>query len=282
MAKQLLYCLLTHNSPKQTLRLLQAIYNEHDQFIIHVDQAASADYRALIARITQGLANLRVVSTRTCSWGGFSLVRATLDMHVVGMATNPNWSHALLLSATHLPVWSAERIRRWLHDGVSVLGWYDSPPAGDAGWLEAAKSRIEWEFVEKQGEGNIRGAYLGEPEFRYYKGPQWHALSREHIKYVLGRNQDSMFHRLSRSHVPDEAFFQTILLNSDFRQTCRNEWATTDIWKPNSWNPEIIDLEGYRDAIADPKSPFVRKIAEDIADEDAMKTLIGVTLRCAD
>ena len=157
MNKSILYCLLLHDNPRQTLRLLRAIYNRFDQFVLHVDRAAATDYVLLLAAISEAYPNISVLSKRACSWGGFSLVQAEMDMLKAGLQNGHPWTHAVLLSGTHLPAWPIARLRNWLVEGTSFMSWYEFPHREvrpDHPWAGSVWDRFGWSYQEEPGKAH--------------------------------------------------------------------------------------------------------------------------------
>jgi hypothetical protein len=279
----MLYCILTHGSPRQTGRLLRAIYTRDDRFVIHIDQGAEPDYRIYVVMLAQALPNVHVISTRRCSWGGFSLIEATLDMLRLGLAADRGWDYAILLSATHLPVWPRSRFVQWLPKGRSVMLWADVPSAGDPGWASQFADRIELEYEEEPGVGMRPVRHLGRPPFIYCKGGQWNILTRAHVRYVLEEADPAIVDRLRRSAVADEAYFQTVLRNSPVFGECWWNRSTAVIWPPGAPRPATLGLREYAEAAPSARVPFIRKIAEDLADEsEAASVIDSIQARPAD
>ncbi len=221
MSAPILYCILTHAFPRQTLRLLRAIYNETDLFVIHVDRSATPDYIDLIRSRAAPFLNIHVISNHVCSWGGFSLVATEIDMLKTGFAveTTP-WTHAVFLSGTHLPAWPREKIRAWLVEDESCINWFEFPQTEtcpEDKWGMAIWSRFNWYYEEEPGTGMKKIERAPPLGFIYGTGSQWVALARAHAGFALRPESDLIRTRLATTDVADEAYFQTILANSSYR-----------------------------------------------------------------
>jgi hypothetical protein len=81
--------------------------------------------------------------------------------------------------------------------------------------------------------------------------------------------------RLARTAVPDEAFFQSVLLNSDYRDRIRQEKTTVAIWGDGGGHPRVLDLPGYINYGKGAGAPFIRKIAEILGDEAEVERAIN-------
>lgn len=96
-----------------------------------------------------------------------------------------------------------------------------------------------------------------------YGGWTWWCITRstaEYIeKFIKDRPDYIKFHKFS--HVPDEMFFQTILLNSEdknIRDSIVNKTLTYTKWIPQQPHPEILTMNNYEEIIKTDKL-FARK-----------------------
>ncbi|MDE1149443.1 MAG: beta-1,6-N-acetylglucosaminyltransferase [Azospirillaceae bacterium] len=256
-----------HAELQQLGRLLRTLYNEDDYFIIHIDRRAKSSTLIGVSHLVESLKNVSVISTRTCSWGGVSLVDATLDMMALGLRLHPVWSHAVILSATHLPVQTAEQIRRWAPAGKSILSWDRISGADCPKWLAGTYDRIEWEYVEIPGAGMRKADKLGPVEFSYFKGSQWCTIARPHVEFVVENMHSAIATRLRKSNMADEAFFQTMLLNSPHAASCAQGDSTAAKWVSGASRPAMLSLDELTEMSKTTKKPFIRKVAENLGDE---------------
>jgi hypothetical protein len=241
-------------------------------YVIHVDIKASAEYRNLISSLEQLFPNVLVISTQLCQWGGQGLVCATQDMLSVGLSVNDEWQHAILLSGTHLPTWPLDRIRAWLIPGKSMFRYRVVPITGNESenpWAVGRLNRVRWHYTVNSDGRMQRGREIELPDFTYVSGGQWVVLTREHAAYSVGHENSGIRSRLMVTDILDEAFFQTMLFNSEHFKNCVNELSTFTDWSTVP-APKSYTLPEYLAVIKDAKHPFVRKIYEDLGDEDAV------------
>jgi Core-2/I-Branching enzyme len=269
--QKILFCILVHNDPRQTLRLIRSIYNCNDYFNIHVDQKAGAPYTRLLDALSRLYPNIRVVSTFRCGWGGFSLVRASNALLDLGFREHSDWTHAFLLSATHLPLMPVEAIRASLTPGKSCFEWRelksDTVLAPEDHWLQTFYDRFEWSFDETGDGKMVKGEWLGRPGFSYFVNSQWVMLARAHVGYVLNAAGDAMAQRLAHSNVADEAYYHTLLKNSVWSDDCLCKNSTITFWSAGASSPKTLSLETYKDLAAAPLAWFTRKFVDDLGDE---------------
>lgn len=72
--------------------------------------------------------------------------------------------------------------------------------------------------------------------------------------------------QLKSCNVPEEFFFQNIIMYSSFRETVCNNSLIFSKWIGNSPNPEVIDERDF-DNIAASGAVFARKFASGVSDE---------------
>ena len=78
-----------------------------------------------------------------------------------------------------------------------------------------------------------------------YYGSQWWNLTNNAIKYILDYNENNpqYLKRFNYTWGSDEFFFQSILLNSEFRDKCINNCARYLIWQNGT--PKIFTIKDY-------------------------------------
>jgi hypothetical protein len=104
----------------------------------------------------------------------------------------------------------------------------------------------------------------------FYAGSQFWCLSPKHCLYVLGvaNKWSSLF---QRSLIPDELFFQTILMNSKFFAELINEQGTHTRWEKNAASPSLLRIKDLPELMRSP-SYFARKFDLD-QDQQIMDVL---------
>jgi hypothetical protein len=114
-----------------------------------------------------------------------------------------------------------------------------------------------------------------------YVGSQWWALSRECgqyiVKYVRENPQVVRFFR--HSHVPDESFIQTVVMNSPFRDSVANTGLRYVEWD-GGFNPRVLEKSDLG-AIQASGCPFARKLVLGAVKELSGRTVSSETLMLA-
>ena len=209
-----------------------------------------------------------IVPPRRCHWGGFSLVEATLD--ALELLLEGEFDHAVLLSGQDYPVSPPRRFERRLSalDGRSVLR---AVPLPIEYWgAEGGCERYErWHVVSR------RALHVRLPWRRRlpgglvpYGGGMWWALSRPAVEHVVhhARTDRSLMRFFKHVLIPDEMFFQTVIMNSHLRDTLVNEDIHYLRWAEGAGRPSVLQAEDLGPALA-AGFPFARKFDVEVAPE---------------
>jgi hypothetical protein len=103
------YGILCHNSSEYVQEQYRLLYRPETRFIYHADEKSPAGLKDLLSRLALSNPNVSVITPLMCSWAGFSLTQAMLN--IIGAATQlENWDHLVFLSELHLPLQNHEYI----------------------------------------------------------------------------------------------------------------------------------------------------------------------------
>lgn len=226
-----------------------------DDFIIYVnlDRKCALDPAAVDP-------GARLVRERIdVHWGGFSQVQATLNALREIVAAVPAFDKVLFLSAQDFPLLSNARLKQELAAlaGQELL---DVVQIGPQGW----NVPFRYQYFSHEGSGAPRrlldslanrllratGRKRHLPaRLQPWGGSSWWALSRACIVELLARlEREPAIIRFFRSvQCPDEMFFQTLVMNSRFRERVLSRNFRYIQWpEQGARNPEVLaehDLE---------------------------------------
>jgi hypothetical protein len=96
----------------------------------------------------------------------------------------------------------------------------------------------------------------------YYGGSCWFSISKECVNYCIGyiENNPNVFSELKYTLLAEEIFFQTLILNSPFKEKVVNDNIRYIDWEFRNGNsPAVLD-DSDRDKLGDPDKLFARKI----------------------
>ena len=211
--------------PAQLVRLVRRLQSTRRTFLIHVDRrTASSVFNEMVSGVA-GLDNVHFLTRHDCHWGDFGHVRATL----AGL------DH---LGATGVP-----------YDYVALLTGQDyplTPGVAAEARLGAAYGRSWMNYRPLPVEGLEAGGYARLPSrvlpygLHPYFGSGYWILHRTAIEYVRGflARHPLYVPYFERVVVPDEMFFQTILLNSPLRDRIENDDLRLILWP----GPKVLTM----------------------------------------
>ncbi|GMI52901.1 hypothetical protein ScalyP_jg981, partial [Parmales sp. scaly parma] len=276
----LLYVILTHKNPSQTIRLISALSAVGHSFVIHVDSRASSNptHIALVNHyLDHPLVHVVPDSYRvSVNWGGFSIVQATLNAIKYGFGIGRDGSaldfHKVVsIASTSYPLVSNSAIRKEIAKYPLDMNLVEIRPSPNT------PSPHTWHYFVECDEKVHRIYRLPlPPNIDMYVGSQWFVISREFAKYLVSppdksnlttihnskpKKKHKKQHRKDRSvpdgtivqnyyeygqHVvvADENFFATLLKNSRFCHKHTNEnflHVQFDDWENNKNKAEERD-----------------------------------------
>jgi hypothetical protein len=205
-------------------------------------------------------------------WGSFSQVEATLNSLREIVAAEPGFDKVLFLSAQDFPLLPNTR----LHDELARLTdreLLDTVSIGPQGW------NVPFRYQYFYREGGSRAARLAcalanralrlagarrrlPAGLAPFGGSSWWALSRPCIVELLARfDRDPRIARFFRTVLcPDEMFFQTLVMNSRFRDRVLPHNFRYIQWPENgARNPKVLDDADY-ERIRASSAHFCRKL----------------------
>jgi hypothetical protein len=219
------YVILVHNNEtlKGAQMLLEAIYSEHDTFVLHVDKqyTMTDEDQAYWQNIPQNV--IQVDKRMEVMWGSLLMVKATLLS--LRTATNHDWDYAFLLDGLSFPMTSsAERNRR-----LSLLPADHVQFDGLRPLCEYNPIRNVVDHFCSRGKGRCLNERCDRMRFTpkngvVWRGSQWGLMSRSFVEYVLGEEEDELqpwMEYFKSTLIPDESLFHTIAMNSGFRKKVR-------------------------------------------------------------
>lgn len=265
------YIISAYKYPELLIRLISRLATDRTSFFVHVDK--KTDYQ-VFNRMIYGLGHLpkvRFLRRHECVWGGFGHVAATLEGIAEMLRTGTSFDYAILLTGQDYPIKPNRYISAFLEErkGMLFLDFFPLPAdvwrnqgiVGGMVRVEAWHWRIfqrhVW-FPQNQDFPIKRRFPLG---FKPYGGSSYWCLPRESIEYIYDsttRNR-GLVNFFRCVDVPDEIFFQTILLNSPLAEMVVNDDLRYIDWKdPDAGSPAVLCKSDLGNLLSSPKL-FARK-----------------------
>lgn len=283
------YLILAHTNPKQLALLVASLHTAQSKIHVHIDKNVAIEPFLFLADrciFIQDRVRIRA--------GGMSMIQATLrgmqHIHAAMWAGD----HLVLMSGQDFPIKSATHIhkaiekvwyksiiecikqpdRKWnTVNRVTHYWFYDRAiPFGIDAWLKKYIGKI-WNISSFK--SSLLGGILNRTlthvlprrkflldHYELYSGSQWAVFSAEAIDYIMHfcstDKWQSYVHFMKYAGVPDEFFFQTLLMNSPLKDKILNDLARY-IDRSFQWEwPKILRLEDYPQLLGSSKL-FARK-----------------------
>lgn len=289
------FVVLAHDRPELLGRLPAALRHPDARVYLHVDKRVALPPFAA-ALEGAGAGEVTLLPRYATAWGSPELVDAALAGLVRGVADG--CEYFILLSGRDFPLRPAEEIVAFCAEAGS-RSYLEHLPLPVARWRLGGRDRTEFysytvrgrretcvprgedtSFLNRKGRLlnqmlRLRGIFKPPRRFpscaRAFGGSQWWNLSRPAAEHVLGFLDRHPDYRAYHEHTlaPDELFFQSILLGTDFAQ--RHEVVDDNLrfmrWPADASHPRVLGMDDLP-AMLESEALFARKF--DPALDDAV------------
>jgi len=220
------YIVLAYKSPAQILRLLSRVATGESSVAVHVDRIMDGEQYHELRRRAEELGDVHFLDRTRTYWGGFGLVRATIGA-LDHLLMNDALDYAVLLTGQDYPLRSSREIEASLRGAGGRSFLHNSPLPyaawGPGGGLERV---ARWHLMRAR-PYRVRVPWKREIPggLKAYGGEAYWCLSRaaaEHVSLFVRRNP-RFLRFFEHVFVPDELFFQTIVMNSELRDEVVND-----------------------------------------------------------
>ncbi|HVX29432.1 MAG TPA: beta-1,6-N-acetylglucosaminyltransferase, partial [Nitrolancea sp.] len=236
-------------------------------FWVQVDRRTDDSiFRQIVCGLSD-VESVRFVPRHRCAWGGFGHVAATLEGIDAIERSGADADYVILATGQDYPIKSNDRINAFLdeHAGVAFL---DHFPLPHADWQNGGLDRIRaWHFRIIRRHVRIPPIAAIPIKRRFphgfapFGGSSYWCLPRECVRYIHQMTQKNpAFVRFFKTvDVPDEIFFQTVLLNSPYREIIVNDNLRHIDWKDlTAGSPSLLTKADFPALAASPRL-FARK-----------------------
>lgn len=272
------YLIMAHNKFEQLEILLKLLDDSKHDFFIHIDKKA-VDFNR--ERLSDSIKYSKIffVERTSVTWGGYSQINC--ELLLLKTATKEyDYEYYHLLSGVDLPIKNKNEIYQFFHS------------SGNKNFLTCEKEFIPFDrikyyyfFQEKVGR---RRSFLSRLQSRFItlqkifkvdrcrkknivwgKGGNWFSITDDLARYVLTKEKwiRKVF---SRTRCADEMFLQTIVLNSEYKNTLyvANEGYSRNVrfidWERRlNYGPHTFRVDDF-DKIISSDCMFARKFDIDI------------------
>lgn len=264
---KLAYIISAYKNPEQLVRLVRTLNASSTSFWVHVDKRTDDSIFRQMASGLSDVDNACFLPRHRCSWGGFGHVAATLEGINAIVSAEVHVDYVILATGQDYPIKANIQIGEFLKDHAGAAFLEHFPLPHDA-WQNGGIDRIRsWHFRVLR--RHVRMPPLAArpfgrrfpPGFAPYGGSSYWCLPRECIAYIhqVTSENRALVRFFKHVDVPDEIFFQTLLLNSIYRNSMVNDNLNHIDWKdPSAGSPAVLTKADFA-ALAQSPKLFARK-----------------------
>ena len=266
---RLVYLILAHRGAEQLRVLVDTLAASGRAGVyVHVDAKTASEGFVSALRDT----DVRFVTppVRT-TWGGFSIVQATLNGLRTIVEAERGPYYLVLLSGQDFPAKPTSVIEAFFED-TPWSACLQFARMGEPGAKPAERYERYWLHNELR----VRGAYRLEqllsrilPRRRLpagvepFAGEQWWSAREDVVEYIVDYvDRHKAYRRFFRwTEVPDESFFHTIIMNSPFKDRVHNDHLRYVDWSTGHSSPRELTRDDIG-RIIQSSALFARKFSD--------------------
>jgi hypothetical protein len=226
------YLILVHRLPNQFKKLFKAIYDPSNFYLIHIDKKANEQIGEEVTDFLNKYPNVHILKSENVIWGGYSMVQAELDGMKYLLEMDAKWDYFINLSGQDYPLKSQKIIKDFLsqNNGKNYIKFADQEKS-----RPETMNRIENYFEETEDKISDK-TYKREfmKDVVPYIGGQWMILTRSCCEFISNNMEVKKFEDYYlNTLIPDESFFQTVLMNTSFDGILIDDDKRAIIWIPD-------------------------------------------------
>lgn len=269
---KLAYIITAYASAEQLERLINTLDRPHHSFVIHIDARREEVFQETKA-LLKDRPNVHLLEKRyRIWWGRTEFARSILSAMAYLVDEKIDYDYSLLISEVDYPIKPIDEIEQFFEEnaGKNFIDyalndskdhvWADWPPPASTKtrmehWHLMVRSRLVLRIPMK------RKLPL---EHTAYVGWLWWNFTRECVEYFVDftRNNPKYLKFYDHTFIPDEFIFQTIVMNSPFKDTVVNRNLRYRHPEPFPNHVEWVKASDM-DALKASDALFVRKLSID-------------------
>ncbi|MFV0220634.1 beta-1,6-N-acetylglucosaminyltransferase [Empedobacter falsenii] len=275
------YLIQCHKDPQLVNRIIKQISDKSTDIYIHVD------IRSDIVKDLIKASNVFIVHNRfAVDWGSFNQVLATLEM--LKMTVNKNYNYLSLISGQDFPIKTNELFYDYLENSqksefIEVI----QLPIKEWSY-EGGLGRVKYHWLNYLTPKRNLTARILRNIYLYtfgklfakditklgkiYGGSSWFTLTGELVNYMVSflKNNPDYIDVYKNSGCADEIFFQTLIMNSPFKDKVVNDNLRFIKWENGKSSPNILTIFD-EDEILKSSKFFMRKVDSNLSKDLVIK-----------
>lgn len=260
---KLAYIILAHQYPQQLTTLINRLNTQTASFFIHIDLTTDAEIYNQMVQELSAFPNVYWLKRHNTYWGSFRAVRATYEGIKEIFDKNIEFDYLILLTGQDYPIKSTSYIENYLtkHAGKEFIEYYPLPCNE---WknphFTINVDRVENWFIQGR---LVKENFIALPEkasfklraflsicsllirlnilrrkrkipndFQPFGGSAYWCFSRDCAAYINNfvQQNPAFINFFKYAGLTDEVFFQTIVLNSPFKEQVINDNLRYVVW----------------------------------------------------
>jgi len=246
--------IIFHKNEASIDRLLKAMTHPDTDFYLHLDKKVNIEPYLYLGKNQN---TYFVENRKNARWAGYSQVEAIINSLDQIIESKIPYDFVNLLSGQDYPIKPISHIIDVLSKNIGKSFMISETPPSP--WWDEATVRFtkyhfsDYGFRGKYRLGDLVSSILPERKFpmeiQLYGGPYaaYWILSMDAAVYLhsLLSKKDKLYWFFKHTWAPDEFLFNTILMNSPFRDTIVNENYHYFSWEHGQSRPSILSVEDF-------------------------------------
>ena len=262
----------SYKDQENLLRLINKLGNSFNIYI-HIDKKSKQIHESEFKKYN----NIYVVKKYRITWGSYNHIRAIIHLATKALNNKEN-NYFHIISGQDYLIMPTEQLKKQFNNCKDIYMNVTSRKEMSTNILNrfkkgtfnasiSPKSKITkiidpiYRFLrQKDGIGEFK---------KIYKGVIWSSMPREALQYTLDYYLSNKSFKKDLKHciIPEEFLFQTILMNSKFKENIINDDRRYTDWSNrNGSKPAYLDMSDYKKIIST-KDVWIRKVDSTISKE---------------
>ncbi|SHJ50277.1 beta-1,6-N-acetylglucosaminyltransferase [Paramaledivibacter caminithermalis] len=264
------FLILAHKNPSQIVDFINALDCEQTAFFIHIDKKSNIIDDSCLNQIKDKKNVIFTQKRERITWGGYGDVAATLLLLEEALERD-EFDYISLHSGQDLPISNKYEILEFLKQNQGrefikffshkIQGWWPPKPMDRINYywfIEELGLEKSWKIYEMQKKAKDKRKFL--KDIKPFAGWQWWTITKECGEYIIDYvdKNESYCDFYKYTLLPDEGFFQTIILNSYLKHRVVNDNLRYTEGKSGEMHPHILTKKCFNKIINSNKL-FARK-----------------------
>lgn len=253
--KKIAMLVLIHKNSEQLRKLIGQFEQDKFDFYIHVDKKYDFKNDDFPNNVFFLPNDLRIDIT----WGHMTMVDAMINLLKYSYLSKKDYMFYWFISGQDLVIKDSQEIYEELstNKDLNYINFFDKKNTQkhlyrNQGYFPKfiVKRSFFYKVLRKL-YGIVLNIIAKVLRKQYYFGSQWSVLNEHFIEYLFNSDKllDSYKSYFGNKIVPDESFFQTIIMDSPYKDNLKNNLTYID-WSENASSPKTFKLDDYEEIIS--------------------------------